>query len=84
MVVLVDQRSAYTLVDAEGAVVHSVASPGSRRWQVRLVRVPDAAPGEPPHPDSESPSPGSGSPESLLEGHGGDAGWRIAEVTPIP
>jgi hypothetical protein len=41
---VVDQRSAYTLVDAQGAVVESVPEAGLTRWWVTLTRDAGADP----------------------------------------
>jgi hypothetical protein len=39
VLVIVDERSAYTLEDRAGAVVHHVPASGYRRWRIALVRA---------------------------------------------
>jgi hypothetical protein len=84
--VLVDSRSGYSLVDAQGVVVQVVASPGTQRWEVTLARVAGLSTprGHASEPDSDEQQQPEGLSETPLPPEGGDAGWRIAEVSPVP
>jgi hypothetical protein len=81
-VVLVDQRSAYTLEDPAGAVVQAVDASGTQRWVVTLARAVGLPSQWPPSGDPQS------SAEQQLSDlrfddtppEGDDAGWRIVEI----
>ena len=80
---VVDQRSAYTLVDARGAVVESVPEAGLTRWWVTLIRHAGGDPewrvadvsslAEAGHVDA-SPSSGSSGPTVTSSGDGAQVG----------
>jgi len=69
---VVDQRSAYTLVDAQGSVVESVPEAALTRWSVTLAEDPGGPPGwrvvdVASEQGAEGGSDGTGEPSGELE-----------------